>query len=335
MAFDDVSYVKEFPHVFNLNDAEKVELDAIGIRNLDIYDSVLIAYTRNSDGFWAFFSLPNHEKMGKYLLKGNGPSEFIQDPGASSVTFYEDNGKRFAGILDFQKGRVFEMNLTETIRNGELDMTMLTDEIPRHPFDFVLLDSAFYFCREINKGQTRQNRFLLKDGKRIVPETFKKLNRAQVTPEGDFNILSTLIKCNPERTLLVEMPIGLNQINIYSVDGSFGKTICVGKKLDNIDDIENTPKEDRMYYTYSDVRVFDDFFGAVSINETNKSYRENRKKHPEIQLFRLDGEPIALLKFDTFFNAFDIDLINGYLYTFDPNSEEMNRYDIKHILKAI
>lgn len=335
MAFDDVCYVKEFPHVSEMRDGDKVELGVIGVRNFRIIDSILIALTQDPMGLWALYSLPNHEKIGRFILQGNGPLEFIQAPSLSKVTFYKKNGSRIASLLDFQKGRVFEMNLTETIRNGELDMTMLTDEIPRHPFDFVLLDSAFYFCREINKGQTRQNRFLLKDGKRIVPETFKKLNRAQVTPEGDFNILSTLTKCNPERTLLVEMPIGLNQINIYSVDGSFGKTICVGKKLDNIDDIENTPKEDRMYYTYSDVRVFDDFFGAVSINETNKSYRENRKKHPEIQLFRLDGEPIALLKFDTFFNAFDIDMINGYLYTFDPNSEEMNRYDIKHILQAI
>ena len=150
----------------------------------------------------------------------------------------------------------------------------------------------------------------------------------------DINIISTIAKMNHENGLIVEMPIGLNYINLYSLDGSSAKTLCIGDEPDDISEVENQDFADRIY-TYSDLCVFKNFWGVVAIGEDMKTFQMSRKKHPSILLFDWEGNPLAELKADRFMTGFDIDLTNGTLYTFDVYTDEMFRYDIRHILREL
>jgi len=129
---------------------------------------------------------------------------------------------------------------------------------------------------------------------------------------------------------MVEMPIGLNFIHVFSLDGSFARTICPGTVADNIEKIERIKPEDKNY-TFADLRLFDGFFGVVQIYEN----RTERKKLPNILLFDWDGNPLAKWKLDHHITSFDIDMANGHLYTFDVRSDEFFRYDVKEDLKAL
>ena len=51
-----------------------------------------------------------------------------------------------------------------------------------------------------------------------------------------------------------------------------------------------------------------------------------------IFLFDWNGEPLAQLNLNDFATAFDIDLINGYLYTLDWRTEAFYKYDIREII---
>jgi hypothetical protein len=80
MCFDDVRYIRGFPQTFSLDSAVELDLDIIGMRDFRIEDSLLIVSTANSNGLWSFFSLPEYKFLGKYLSRGQGSNEFIQNP---------------------------------------------------------------------------------------------------------------------------------------------------------------------------------------------------------------------------------------------------------------
>lgn len=133
---------------------------------------------------------------------------------------------------------------------------------------------------------------------------------------------------------IVEMPIGLNYINIYSLNGDFARTVCVGDELDDISEIEDRKEWNRMY-TYADLRLFKDFWGVVSINEDKMTFQTGRKKYPSILLFDWDGKPLAELKLTRFVNSFDIDMVNKTLYVFDVYNDKMFAYDLSEVLDKI
>ena len=144
-------------------------------------------------------------------------------------------------------------------------MSIKKDSLPSFIFDFAVIKDNLYYCREINKDQTQQIRYLRFNGKKEIPNTFKILNQAFVEKGEDFNLLSTITKESPKGDRIVEAPIYLHQINIYSSDGKWGKTICVGK-ADDIGDLEDKISWTRIY-THGGVCTYDKFFGVLFVNE--------------------------------------------------------------------
>lgn len=335
MILDEVEYVNNFPQTFFLGNEIMPNIDIIGIKSFVIYDSIMIVSTNDKDGLWSVISLPNYKHLGSFLTKGNGPFEFVQLPDVSIGTkLLRENGQLLAYIYDFQKGRIFSLNVEKSIQTKELNMSILIDSIPPFLFNLVIIDSTNFFCKEVNYDQTLQLRFIVENKKRTTPNVLHKLNQASIRIGEDINLLSTSTKMNSENSLIVEMPIGLNYMNLYSLDGSFGKTICIGKKLDNIDKIQYKKMGDRIY-TYADLRVFPKFWGVVHINEDEKTYQTGRKKLPSILLFDWQGTPLAELKLKHFITSFDIDLNNRDIYTFDAHSDELYKYDISDILAKL
>ena len=337
MAFDNVRYVNNFPESFALGNAIEVDLettrDIIGLRSFRIYDSLLILQTVDKVGDWILLSLPKYNMLGKYFFIGGGPSEFIKTPSVDNKIFKE-KGESVTLIYDFHKGKVFKINLDKSLKNNKLEIYTYCDSLPPFLFNFAVMDSVTFFCQEIHPTQTKQIRYLLKNGDRRTPPLFEYLNRAAIKDGEDFNILSTAMCYSDEKNMIVEMPIGLNYINMYSPDGSFTRTVCMGDKLDNISEIQNKTRWDRIY-TFADLQIFSQFWGVVYINEAEGVYQTARKNFSKILLFKWNGEPLAELKLNDFITSFDIDFINGYLYTLDLHSDKFCKYPIQDILKKI
>lgn len=336
MVLDDVEYINTFPKTYKLSDRINPKIDIIGINDFCVLDSMIAFSTKGGDFLWTFISLPDYTSLGNFLTMGDGPFEFIQIPRVSFKTsFYREKGQLFAGIYDFQKGKLFKMNVDASLDSSTLQISMLKDSLPPFLFSFVMIDSLHYFCKEVNIEQTQQIRYVIDgSGKRTISSVMQRLNQIQIKENEDINIISAITKMNTENATIVEMPIGLNYINMYSLDGSLCKTICVGDELDNIKDIENKVRWDRVY-TYADLRLFDDFWGVVFVDEDMKTYQMGRKKLPSILLFNWGGKPLAELKLSHFITSFDIDFAAGNLYTFDVHSDEFFKYDISGILKEL
>lgn len=335
MMFDDVEYVTEFPQSFNLSNKTVPDIDVIGITNFTIYYSKIIFSTRKTDSLLPVFTLPQYKYRGSLLSKGNGPFEFMQSPSVGSSTkFFKENDELFAAIYDFQKGRVLKVNIDKSLTTNKLDISILNDSLSPFLFNFMMIEDDKFFCKEVHNNETQQIRYIIEGNRKSTPAVFEKLNQATIKEREDVNILSTITKMNYDNDIIVEVPIGLNYINMYTLDGAFSKTVCIGDKMDNIEKIQNKDRWDRIY-TFADLRLFENFWGVIHIDEDEKTYQLGRKKLPLIYLFDWQGKPIAELKLDHFITSFDIDLKNGSLYTFDVHSDELYRYDVKGILSKV
>lgn len=109
---------------------------------------------------------------------------------------------------------------------------------------------------------------------------------------------------------------------------------CVGKQLDNINEIQRIDLPDRKR-TYMDVSVFPDFFSALYLNDTRENIDKGASVNPVIQFFNWDGIPLAEVKLDRPVTTYAIDEINGDLYTLSYNTDEIYQYDFREVLDKL
>lgn len=57
MAFEDVIYIDKFPQSISVTNANKVEIDIIGIKDIAILDTFLIISSRSRSGLWSIYSI--------------------------------------------------------------------------------------------------------------------------------------------------------------------------------------------------------------------------------------------------------------------------------------
>lgn len=335
MAFDDIVYVKDFSHFFSLQNEIEVNIDAIGVRNFCIYDSTILMSTINSDSLWVFASLPSYHIYASMLKKGQGPTEFTSTPSVgSNIKIDKENDHVFAYIYEFSKGKLLKLNITESLKTNKTDITILNDSLPKFLFNFVMINDAKFLCKEVNNNHTQQVRFIYDNNNRTSLPVLEKLNNSTIKEREDINILSTITKLNPDKDIIVEMPIGLNYINMYSLDNSLSKTICIGKSLYSMELIQNKRQWDRIY-TFADLRFFKNFWGVLYMNETEKDYQTKRKNYPTILFFDWSGNPLAQLKLNQLATSFDIDANTRELYTYDIYTELFFKYSITDILSDL
>ena len=334
MAFDSVRFVHEFPIHYQVSEGTEANTGLIGLRDFTIHDSLMIVMTTNPDGYWAFLSMPDFKILGRFLRKGNGPNEFLMPPYVSHATIYKEHDRLYMIILNQIKRCLLRMDIDSSIDAKKLTIEPLNDSLPRSLFGFAYINDTTYFCRTITNDETQQIRFFLENNKKRIPAYLERLNNARVRRGADFNYLSSIIKYNLKEQMVVETSSTLNHINLYSFDGSKTRTICVGKKLDNIDELQALPNW-KMPYSYMNLRVYPHFFGALFLGETKKTFQTKRVHMPKIQLFDWNGDPLAEILLDRQATSFDIDFVNGNLYILDGQTEEFYRYDIGNLLALI
>ena len=334
MVLDEIVYIDHFPQVYSLSNGTVVDLGIIGTLSMSVRDSLLIVTTQEKQGMWSFFSLPDYYNMGKYFTQGRGPNEFISTPWVEQQFFFKEQSRLFSIIYDFTSGKSYRMNVSKTLQDNKLSMSETGLSLPRTLFGRTFMDTTRVLCREVNIGNTQMTRYVLNGGRKETSANLEKISLASIRPGEDINILSVHAMCRPNGDRIVEAAIGLNQINLYSLDNSFGKTICVGKRIDNISRVQDIERSDRMY-TYMSTNVFPDFFGALYLNDTEMNYQSGKAGNPVIQFFNWDGDPLAEVKMDRMITSFTIDFTNGNLYTLNLNTEEIYKYDINHILAKL
>lgn len=322
MIVSDIEFVGGFPHTVELGEPEKMGFDIIGVLDLTVSDSLLIFSTTNPKAMWQFYSLPGLEPLGDFLVEGKGPNEFLFSPWVSDATFSERDGQKIATIYDYYRGELSEMNVTETLTTGQLSMVKLDAPVPADVMGFEVVGEDTFFCRGFSADLTSRDRYLLKGGEKVVPENLAKLNMTVLQPGEDFNLIGAHIGLDRGTGRIVEAPLTMNYINIYSPEGAFARTVCTDEKADNLSEIKKLGEEESYEWArYSCMRVFDGLIGVI--------------RDGKVQLFDIDGNPLLELIVGSPMTGFDIDFNAGHLYTLNLVTEDFLRYDMGESLNFI
>ncbi len=322
---DSVKYIDSFPQAYTLENPEDVSLDIIGVLDFTILDSIAVFNTMEKRSAWKILSLEDMHILGEILDIGNGPEEFLSIPWPSQCEFFRQGGDICCMMGDMSKRRMCSLNLSKSLDEGKLALDVVLEDLPYPCFTMFYIDSNALFYRTISPDMSRQDRFLREGGSDMVPSGLEELNTAHVEPGKNYNLLSSHMKYVRDKNLIVEVPVALTDINIYSLDGQNSMSLCLRDRPSDIDALQQLSPAD-IPHTFSALRTYGDYFAVLYIGETAMTYETGRKNLPHVYVFDYEGNPKADIALDKQVTSFDFDMEHGFLYAFDLITEQMYRY---------
>lgn len=214
---------------------------------------------------------------------------------------------------------MLKANLTKSVHDKQLCVTRLFSDI-RFGFPAFwtkTIGDSIVICKSMDHG-VGQLREIHLNSAPISNAAVDRMNRIRI-PEGeDVNVLSSMTVTQPNGYKLAEIMLGMNYLNIYSVDGTYRRTICVESEMDKLSDILATPRERRKYY-FANAKAYDFGFAVLKYNVTNLQYQINSDYIPSILIFDWEGNTLGEIKSNFKFVRFEIDADHKQLYVLDEN----------------
>lgn len=328
----NASQIIDFKKDYIIQNAEQLNWDISGIQDFLIYDSLFIYSKRDKNGCIGVIDKSGN-KYGDYISIGNGPNELLFPPWVNRSVMYDLNGCLYMGFLDQMRGIYYKMDITKSLDLGRTIMEIEYDSIPSNGTFIPINDSTLFYCN-INTEKTKRQRIITINRNIKDSHHLDILNNKFIEYGQDPNILSSIIKYSKKNDLFVEISLMMNTIYLYDTNGEFFKTIYIGKNIDNERVIQRQKMGQRVL-TFTNLRLYDNFWGVIYIDETLEQYDSGINKPSRILLFDWNGEPLANMILENKISSFDIDIQGKYLYTLDNRTERLCRYSIYEILKDI
>lgn len=299
---------------------EKINIESIGTNYLIIIDTLLICFkAQGVDNYFDIYSTNTLNKLGACLTIGRGPNEFL------SIQY---NGQYFNDSLgirmwlkDDANLRISLFNLTESIKQEKtiINSCIYLDRV-QEGYGFLINDTL------INIDPYPENVFFktyeLSTDKLLEPIKMFKNPYPNHSYQDQIFAMTTTLRPNNKR--FASSMIFFNQINIYSSNFKYRKSLSIYTPTPSIKQVLNTPREERIVY-YSLVGSTMKYIYALYINQPNSSWDTPRKI--EIHIFDWDGIPIQKLIIPQNIIYFTIDEKHKQLLGI-TSDEEIYKYDI-------
>lgn len=317
MAFDTVLYMDSSPKQIALGQGKKcIDGNKLPIKDFNIVDSLMFLETNDKQGIIQVLSLKDLSSKGSFLNVGQSIGEFPIGVYMSLYgTFTTQNDSLYAILCEQTTSRIYAWNVTSSLKTGKTQITEIFPDadIASSPFWVKMLPDSTLLIKELAGEETMQKRWLVKGkNKKTIPNMDFADNFA--VPKGeDFNLLSTLPGISPDGTKCVEAMVGMNYINVYSLETGKGFTVCSDKELDKMSDVLAQSPKDRKYM-FADVRTFDFGFAVLKYGVTDEVFQSSKDFVPSILTFAWDGKTLGEMKPGIRFSSFDLDFINYTLF---------------------
>ncbi len=333
LSIGEPEFVSGFPKTLQLKEIENFNCDEMGLSDVKVVDSLLIISKADT---WTVYSLDGNKKYGKCMRVGNGPGEFTHYlPSTNWCYFFKENDSLFVYASDTYRAHVLGFNVSELLAGVNntphpvIETDLIMNAIPAIPYG---KDKILVYQPEYN--YTKIKRMMYEgDTLRQMPVTHG-IDQITLSGQADMNILSRITCYNAAADKFVEAMVFLNQINTISGDGSKGKTICVGKRLDDISKLE---KKDyfELRNCYVTASAWDEGFGAAYSGAIELLYQQHLSNDTQIQFFDWVGNPKCLVELPYQISSFDIDFAGNIMYVIDSQNDKLIAYDATEIVKCL
>lgn len=316
--------IKDYPIDFDVADPDTLALDAMGIQGIKVLDDKILLSSSSPEGCLSLFAKDGTRLSKPFLRIGRGPGECLFQPFVSWIVFDDSSGKLSAGLFDY-KGNYLEYDLTQE-PDSSCVWTCIAESLPTSSGaryfkvgDFGLL------CREGNKEETGFIRFLKRQsGEEFCNEAMMHLNSLSSSQK---NLLSTIVVVNSEKGIIAELGGRMNVVHIYSLAGSFQKTLMTDGQRQDISFLSKLSPEDSPK-SYYDAHSYKDGFAGLYLGTTIKELDNGSFPPPVIHLFKWDGTPVAQIRIPVKALFFDIDFRERKLYVVEFESENILVFDL-------
>ncbi len=323
---------------FELSDAPKqiacFPNEEIGINSIKVLDSLLIIGHKT---YWSIYDKTSKQHIGNFLSVGDGPDQFIYLRPCSNAYFGLITDSICALIPDIANHRILKLNL-QKCKDGNKDYLtpyIHNDEIDNSSWDVIVSGPDSYLVSQPHADMRGFNRIIFRSGEKGTFECASALDTVKVKDDGHINLLSRVTRYDPTADKFVEAMGYLNQINIISGDGTNGKTICVGDKLDDLSEKEDSYKGPNRKENYVTVSAWPYGFGAVYSGATDLQRMMGKEIQSEFQFFDWDGQPKYRFRIPGYILAFDLDFDEKILYVVDEQEDVLKTYDASPIVDCL
>lgn len=331
-AFDNVIYADRFQQEYSVSNAEVLEIDAIGINGIKVFDDFLLVSSSDSSGCMSAFGADGQRISLPFLKTGRGPGEVLYRPFISWMDFNSNSDDRIvAGLFDF-KGNYIEYDVTRTLETAKPVWRCVVDSLSLSSgARYFRIDDEHLLCRRRNEYDSGYERYI--ESKSEGCYSNPAMEHLNSVTSSEINLLSTHFLVNHEKSMVAELGSRLNSVNLYSLESDFKTTIALGRSLVNIRD-EEMKSQEEMSKVYYDAKAYKDFFVGLYLGTPLRELDEGSFPAPKLHFFGWDGSPMADISLPVRALFFDIDIIDNELYIVEYETERILKYDISDILNS-
>lgn len=327
ISFSEVQRISSFPRTIPANNrVTLLKAPSVGMVSFCISGDFFVAQLRGVDYNVEVYSYPKMEYKGRFVNKGNGPQEFLNANFAEGNFAYDRNGESFVLFDVMDKDYMFELNVTESVKEGITEGSVIHSDCRIGDLRRARLqDDSFLFCSLIYGDGMRLERHFFRNGDSYKTPPLEKLNGG-VIHSADMMLLDSNIGYNEKNGRIVEASSMRDVVNIYSVDGSFCRSLSVNKSSLTLNRLAQTPRGDVRRYYYG-LCSYPDSFALLFIGKTQNEMNI-MLPNVSIQVFDWDGNALAEIKVPTFINTFYLDYKCNKLIGFEYETGEVVSFDV-------
>ncbi|GHT21131.1 hypothetical protein FACS189430_00670 [Bacteroidia bacterium] len=321
-------FIDKFPVYIHLDAEEEFsveDMDALGMVDLYIADTVLIALLFKSDVILKGFGLPNLNSLGSLINKGQGPDEFLWV--GTSQQCLVDSGEIKVWSFDSQLSRFFLLNVTKTVQQHKTVVDKAFDlKKLGYTSNWIYVNDSLFWGMNITMDNLELISYNVeKDIISYREPLFDTPHDIVKYPQAT----SDIVIVKPDLSKIVLDMLYLDQLHIISLDNTADRiSFSTTDHAVNFDHFQGDVTKLPIYY--HDIRATNELIFA---NYTKKSVNDELNEDKTIiHVFDWDGNPKFCLDMPHFTPYFAIDEKGGYLYALSSEDERLYRYNIKAIL---
>lgn len=326
-AFDKITYFETFQNVESLNEENFIHSVPPASIDFRVIDTLCIFSTDDSkNGYFKICALSDFSIIAEVVKKGNGPDELLWYQYFNEIAFRHQEDTLVAYLRN-NKRQMSRWNITETLMCGYADLIPFTEPF-KGTMNLIYLNDSLTFATRLRDNDTRIEREIYSRDKVEHPMHLAELSDSKVKRSDgrSFNALSMIYAYDNKHGKIVEAGASQNIINIYSIDGSFNQSVCIGLLSDyDVNDIKSWP----MAYEHLD--LCHNFIAALYYEDTNYNHSMNGSVLPSIRIFSWEGIPVLELHLNRHATNFEFDFTNRKLYTLNSEDETFCQYDISEL----
>lgn len=328
---NSVRYITDWEYDSPLSEDESFQCDEIGVYGIKVVDSLIVV---NHQKNWSVLSFDGRKKYADFLSIGQGPAEFFYSvPYVGSSYHNTENDSIVMYIPNNKRNTIVRANITDLISGGKGRITERSiNHSMKRAWATVMCDSISVFMSLPNYSITGLSKYFCVGDSMSVIRGMEALDAVRVQSGENLNLLVATIRYGKASGKFFEAKAYLNWINIFSKDGDELKTICVGDKMF---DVEEMDKKGINYDedVYIGGAAWDKGFGVTCKAGMMSNSQSSNPEKSELQVFDWEGNPVFRTILPVYAKAFDIDWSNRRLIVHDKDSDRVLAYDATPIIK--